>query len=59
MFFVSQIQRNICIQKALKAPGINVTDPKVAVTDNFLCTGGHNGGEHRDHIACTGVLRLI
>ncbi|XP_017273663.1 complement factor B-like [Kryptolebias marmoratus] len=46
--------RNICIKKALKAPGINATDPTVAVTDNFLCTGGHNGGEHRDHIACTG-----
>ncbi|XP_037544243.1 complement factor B [Nematolebias whitei] len=46
--------RNICIQKALLAPGISVTDPKIAVTDNFLCTGGYNGGEHRDHISCTG-----
>ncbi|RVE63836.1 hypothetical protein OJAV_G00140200 [Oryzias javanicus] len=41
--------RDLCIKKALKAKGINATDPKIAVTDNFLCTGGD-----RDHIACTG-----
>uniref|UniRef100_A0A3P9I0B0 C3/C5 convertase n=1 Tax=Oryzias latipes TaxID=8090 RepID=A0A3P9I0B0_ORYLA len=41
--------RDLCIKKALKAKGITTTDPKVPVTDNFLCTGGD-----RDHIACTG-----
>ncbi|XP_013858624.1 complement factor B [Austrofundulus limnaeus] len=44
--------RNLCIEKALNAPGITTKDPKVAVTDNFLCTGGLT--DHRDHIACTG-----
>ncbi|XP_075343488.1 complement factor B-like [Odontesthes bonariensis] len=38
-----------CIVKALKAKGITTGDPKVAVTDSFICTGGD-----RDHIACTG-----
>ncbi|XP_047234485.1 complement factor B-like [Girardinichthys multiradiatus] len=44
--------RNVCIKKALLAPGITTKDERVAVTDNFLCTGGRV--EHRDHIACTG-----
>ncbi|KAM6907154.1 complement factor B-like [Xenentodon cancila] len=44
--------RDICIRQALVAPGIKINDPKIAVTDNFLCTGGRI--EHRDHIACTG-----
>ncbi|XP_072230699.1 complement factor B-like isoform X2 [Leuresthes tenuis] len=44
--------RNSCISKALMAPGITATDPRLAVTDSFLCTGGING--HRDHIACKG-----
>ncbi|KAF7226759.1 complement factor B [Nothobranchius furzeri] len=44
--------RNLCIQKALNAPGISATDPKVAVTDNFLCTGGLD--EQRNHISCRG-----
>ncbi|XP_041863649.1 complement factor B-like isoform X2 [Melanotaenia boesemani] len=44
--------RNACINKALKAEGIKVTDPTIPVTKNFLCTGGLT--EHRDQIACTG-----
>uniref|UniRef100_A0A1A8CQQ0 C3/C5 convertase n=1 Tax=Nothobranchius kadleci TaxID=1051664 RepID=A0A1A8CQQ0_NOTKA len=44
--------RNLCIQKALNANGITAKDPKVAVTDNFLCTGGRI--EQRNHIACRG-----
>ncbi|XP_061818458.1 complement factor B-like [Nerophis lumbriciformis] len=44
--------RDECIQHALMAPGITTKDPKVAVTDNFLCTGGLI--PFRDHIACTG-----
>ncbi|XP_061595766.1 complement factor b, like [Cololabis saira] len=44
--------RDFCIRKALTAQGITATDPKIAVTDNFLCTGGKV--EHRDDIACTG-----
>ncbi|KAM3600966.1 uncharacterized protein V6R79_005319 [Siganus canaliculatus] len=45
-------QRDECIRHALQAPGIKATDPTVAVTDNFLCTGGQQ--PRRDHIACTG-----
>ncbi|KAM4545896.1 complement factor B-like [Odontesthes bonariensis] len=41
--------RDACINKALTARGVTARDPKVAVTNNFLCTGGH-----RDHIACAG-----
>ncbi|KAM4726246.1 complement factor B-like [Anableps anableps] len=44
--------RDICIKKALLAQGITTENERVAVTDNFLCTGGRI--EHRDHIACTG-----
>ncbi|XP_076024356.1 complement factor B-like [Genypterus blacodes] len=44
--------RNDCIRHALSATGITTTNPKAAVTDNFLCTGGLDF--HRDHIACTG-----
>ncbi|XP_043995746.1 complement factor B-like [Gambusia affinis] len=44
--------RDLCIKKALAAPGINTNDERVAVTDNFLCTGGLS--EHRDHIGCRG-----
>lgn len=51
--FVLSMQRDLCIKKALKAKGITTTDPKVPVTDNFLCTGGD-----RDHIACTGMFPL-
>lgn len=51
--FFNLIQRNICIEKALNAPGITTKDPKVAVTDNFLCTGGRI--DQREHIACTGL----
>ncbi|XP_055370372.1 complement factor B-like isoform X6 [Betta splendens] len=32
--------RDECIKHALKAEGITATDPKIPVTDNFLCTGG-------------------
>ncbi|XP_070773244.1 complement factor B-like [Enoplosus armatus] len=41
-----------CINHALKAPGITTLNPKDAVTDNFLCTGGLS--PFRDHIACPG-----
>ncbi|CAG5873920.1 unnamed protein product [Menidia menidia] len=44
--------RPMCINKALKADGITTDDPTVAVTDNFLCTGGLD--YRREHIACTG-----
>ncbi|XP_040907276.1 complement factor B-like [Toxotes jaculatrix] len=44
--------RDACIRHALDAEGITTDDPKVAVTDNFLCTGGR--APFRDHIACTG-----
>ncbi|XP_071402391.1 complement factor B-like [Centroberyx affinis] len=44
--------RNECIGHALKAKGITTKDPTVAVTENFLCTGGRS--PRRDHIACTG-----
>ncbi|XP_056910307.1 complement factor B-like isoform X1 [Takifugu flavidus] len=44
--------RNECIRHALQAEGITTTDPRVAVSDNFLCTGGQT--PYRDHIACPG-----
>ncbi|XP_040006908.1 complement factor B-like [Xiphias gladius] len=44
--------RDNCIRHALEANGITTDNPKVAVTDNFLCTGGRN--PYRDHIACPG-----
>ncbi|XP_010791795.1 complement factor B-like [Notothenia coriiceps] len=44
--------RDNCIKYALEAPNITATDPKVAVTDNFLCTGGLT--PFRDHVACKG-----
>ncbi|KAK5858480.1 hypothetical protein PBY51_002615 [Eleginops maclovinus] len=44
--------RQDCIKHALEAPGITATDPKVPVTDNFLCTGGLT--PYRDHVACKG-----
>ncbi|KAM9348847.1 complement factor B-like, partial [Symphorus nematophorus] len=44
--------REECIRHALQAPGITTLNPKDAVTDNFLCTGGLT--PVRDHIACTG-----
>ncbi|KAI4813800.1 hypothetical protein KUCAC02_003028 [Chaenocephalus aceratus] len=44
--------RDNCIKHALTAPNITATDPKVAVTDNFLCTGGLD--PFRDHLACKG-----
>ncbi|XP_034055920.1 complement factor B-like isoform X2 [Gymnodraco acuticeps] len=44
--------RDNCIKHALTAPNITATDPKVAVTDNFLCTGGRD--PFRDHVACKG-----
>ncbi|XP_008330978.1 complement factor B-like [Cynoglossus semilaevis] len=48
-------KRDKCIRHALDAEGISpelVKDPKIPVTDNFLCTGGLD--PYRDHIACTG-----
>ncbi|XP_042354606.1 complement factor B-like [Plectropomus leopardus] len=45
-------QRDTCIQHALGAEGITTVNPKVAVTDNFLCTGGLT--PFRDHISCKG-----
>lgn len=52
-------QRDECIKHAKNADGniITATDPKVAVTDNFLCTGGRS--PQRDHIACTGIFPLL
>nr|XP_020454148.1 complement factor B-like [Monopterus albus] len=44
--------RGDCIRHALEAKGIKTKNPEVAVTDNFLCTGGLT--PQRDHIACTG-----
>ncbi|XP_029304139.1 complement factor B-like isoform X1 [Cottoperca gobio] len=44
--------RDECIRHALQAPGITTNDAKVAVTDNFLCTGGKT--PFRDHITCKG-----
>ncbi|XP_044079271.1 complement factor B-like isoform X2 [Siniperca chuatsi] len=44
--------RDECIKHALKAPGITTDNPKDAVTDIFLCTGGRT--PQRDHIACPG-----
>uniref|UniRef100_A0A8C2WUR2 C3/C5 convertase n=1 Tax=Cyclopterus lumpus TaxID=8103 RepID=A0A8C2WUR2_CYCLU len=48
---ISPMQRDECISHALVAPGITTRNPKDAVTDNFLCTGGRNP---RDDIACKG-----
>ncbi|XP_053702301.1 complement factor B-like [Synchiropus splendidus] len=45
-------ERPACIRHALQAKGITTKDPEVAVTDNFLCTGGIV--PTRDHIACKG-----
>lgn len=47
-------QRDECIRYALEAEGVTTTNPKIPVTDNFLCTGGQL--PFRDHIACTGML---
>ncbi|XP_054899958.1 complement factor B-like [Poeciliopsis prolifica] len=44
--------RDLCIEKALMAPGITTKDESVAVTDNFLCTGGQE--YQREDIACKG-----
>ncbi|XP_062289674.1 complement factor B-like [Scomber scombrus] len=44
--------RDECISHVLTAQGITTKNPKDAVTDNFLCTGGRT--PQRDHIACTG-----
>lgn len=45
------MQRDLCIQEVLNVRGMRISDPTVAVTENFLCTGGDG-----DHIACAGVL---
>uniref|UniRef100_A0A671VIF6 C3/C5 convertase n=1 Tax=Sparus aurata TaxID=8175 RepID=A0A671VIF6_SPAAU len=44
--------RGECIRHALDAEGVDTDNPEVAVTENFLCTGGRN--PQRDHIACKG-----
>ncbi|XP_010742880.3 complement factor B-like isoform X1 [Larimichthys crocea] len=44
--------RDECISYALRAKGITTNNPKDAVTDNFLCTGGQQ--PFRDHIARKG-----
>ncbi|KAK2828628.1 hypothetical protein Q5P01_019662 [Channa striata] len=44
--------RDSCIAHALEAKGITTKDPKVAVTENFFCTGGRS--PFRDHISCPG-----
>lgn len=51
------LQRDECIRHALDAQGITAADPKVAVTDNFLCTGGRI--PYRDHVACPGIFSLL
>ncbi|KAM3869184.1 complement factor B-like [Diretmus argenteus] len=43
--------REDCISRALYAKGITTKNPKDAVTDNFLCTGGL---DPREDIACRG-----
>lgn len=50
------MQRADCIKQARHAPGITATDEKLAVTENFLCTGGLL--PFRDHIACSGMFPL-
>ncbi|KAM9788847.1 complement factor B-like [Neosynchiropus ocellatus] len=45
-------ERPGCISHALHAKGITTNDPEVAVTGNFLCTGGLF--PYRDHMACKG-----
>lgn len=53
-FPFSASQRDECIRYALQAEGIKTNNPKIPVTDNFICTGGQT--PFRDHIACTGML---
>uniref|UniRef100_A0A665UIX4 C3/C5 convertase n=1 Tax=Echeneis naucrates TaxID=173247 RepID=A0A665UIX4_ECHNA len=50
----SPTQRQSCIEHALEAENIITTkDPEVAVTENFLCSGGANI-HHISSIACKG-----
>lgn len=51
------MQRGECIRHALDAEGVDTDNPEVAVTENFLCTGGRN--PQRDHIACRGMVPVI
>ncbi|XP_067231816.1 complement factor B-like isoform X1 [Chanodichthys erythropterus] len=44
--------RDACVEDAKKAAGINVTNAKDAVTDNFLCSGGTEPST--DNVACRG-----
>ncbi|XP_048021307.1 complement factor B-like [Megalobrama amblycephala] len=44
--------RDACVEDAKKVPGINVTNAKDVVTDNFLCSGGTE--PKTDDIACKG-----
>ncbi|CAM4669262.1 unnamed protein product [Leuciscus chuanchicus] len=44
--------RDACVEDAKKAVGINVTDARDVVTDNFLCSGGVE--PQTDDVACKG-----
>ncbi|KAK9955548.1 hypothetical protein ABG768_015412 [Culter alburnus] len=44
--------RDACVEDAKKAAGINVTNAKDVVTDNFLCSGGTE--PKTDDVACKG-----
>lgn len=51
------MQRDECIKHAVKAEGMTTKDPKVPVTDNFLCTGGVE--PFRDDKSCKGMFPLL
>ncbi|XP_039549516.1 complement factor B [Pimephales promelas] len=44
--------RDACVEDAKKAEGVNVTNARDVVTDNFLCSGGNE--PQTDDIACKG-----
>ncbi|XP_056117955.1 complement factor B-like [Rhinichthys klamathensis goyatoka] len=44
--------RDACVEDAKKAEGINVTNARDVVTDNFLCSGGNE--PQTDDVACKG-----
>ncbi|KAK7130982.1 hypothetical protein R3I94_016199 [Phoxinus phoxinus] len=44
--------RDACVEDAKKAEGVNVTNARDVVTDNFLCSGGNE--PQTDHVACKG-----
>ncbi|XP_077089471.1 complement factor B [Siphateles boraxobius] len=44
--------RDACVEDAKKAEGINVTNARDVVTDNFLCSGGNE--PQTDDVSCKG-----